>query len=174
MQLVEVIDDFLSESQCKSLESVMLKDNVTFPWFFVDNLNYDSKSRRIKKLGNYYLSNFLFEDGEEKGVHLPLFLPILNKLSLPLSKVHKIKANLYPRTQFRVHHAPHRDYPPGENKFTCLYYINDNNGFTVFEGKKKVKSKRNRMVRFDGSNIHNSTTCTDVNARYSVNFNCMR
>ena len=77
--------------------------------------------------------------------------------------------NLYPRTHLRVHHEPHCDYEPDCGLRTCLYYVNDNNGMTVFDGKKKVRSKKNRAILFDGSNKHHSTTPTNCNWRCSIN-----
>ena len=57
----------------------------------------------------------------------------------------------------------------------CILYINDNNGETCFKQKdgtiKKVLPKPNRVVFFDGSNPHCSSTCTDVKRRVNVNFN---
>ena len=77
--------------------------------------------------------------------------------------------NLYPRTQRRVHHSTHIDYQPNSGLRTCLYYVNTNNGVTIFDGKKTVKSIKNRIALFDGSIPHHSTTLTDVNYRCSIN-----
>ena len=39
---------------------------------------------------------------------------------------------------------------------------------TVFDGKRKVKSKKNRAIIFDGATMHHSTTPTDCNWRVSI------
>ena len=48
-----------------------------------------------------------------------------------------------------------------------------NNGFTVFDGKRKIRSKKNRAIMFDGSTKHHSTTPTDSNWRCSINIDYM-
>ena len=82
----------------------------------------------------------------------------------------RLKVNLYPRTQRRIHHESHVDYDPDSGFETCLYYVNTNNGITKFDGTfKSIKSKRNRIALFNGSNYHHSTSPTDSNYRTSVN-----
>ena len=102
---------------------------------------------------------------------LPVFNPLLSKLNVPLKTVWRVKANLYPRTQWRVHHKSHVDYYHHEeiSLTTCLYYLNDSNRVTIFDGKKKVKAKGNRAIFFDGTNRHHSTTPTDANCGISFN-----
>ena len=68
-----------------------------------------------------------------------------------------------------VHHEPHTDYEPNLGLRTCLYYVNTNNGFTIFDGKRKIRSKKNRAIIFDGSIKHHSTTPTNCNWRGSIN-----
>lgn len=156
----EIYDDFLTDYQSNIIENALI--NQQFNWYFHNDLNGESR------LGNYYFNHTLIEDRITYSEHTPLFSYIIDKLSL---NVIRLKANLYPRTQFRVHHKSHTDYEPG-NKFTCLYYVNTNNGYTIIDGKKKIKSKKNRLLIFDGSIPHHSTTCTNVNYRCTVNFSC--
>ena len=104
---------------------------------------------------------------------LPVVLPIIDKLGVPLSKVRRIKGNLSTRTQRRYNHQVHYDYQPNSPWISLCYYVNSTNGPTVFDNKRwikrKVKSKRNRLARFDGSHGHHSTTPTDANYRITIN-----
>ena len=75
----------------------------------------------------------------------------------------------YPRSAVTTHTPSHVDYDPDSGFETCLYYVNDNNGMTVFDGKRKVRSKKNRAIIFDGATKHHSTTPTNFNWRASIN-----
>ena len=60
-----------------------------------------------------------------------------------------------------------------DQDFKCkvaLYYINDNNGYTII-GDKKVESKSNRMVLFNSNQKHCGTNSTNCNNRMVINFN---
>ena len=49
-----------------------------------------------------------------------------------------------------------------EEKFkTAVFYCNTNNGSTMFGNGKKVESKANRAVVFDGRTPHCGVDCTD-------------
>ena len=174
----DIIENFLPEYQCKSLEDTVLSSD--FPWYFNSKLNVTEKNvikpKTRNYLGNYYFYHYAYlRENPSNSRYLDAFTSILNKLSIPLDNVDRIKVNLYPRTNQLVHHLSHQDYTSkNQQRFgmrTALYYVNTNNGFTKFDGTfKRVKSKRNRIVLFDGSNPHHSTTTTDVNYRISVNY----
>ncbi len=80
----------------------------------------------------------------------------------------RIKGNLHLNINKKQIHQPHVDYPFKHKG--CLFYLNDNNGFTYI-GKEKVKPKANRIVFFDPSKKHSSSLCTDAKRRVNINFN---
>ena len=53
---------------------------------------------------------------------------------------------------------------------TSVYYLNTNNGYTLFEDGK-VDSVENRMVTFNLNTKHSGTTATDTKRRVVLNFN---
>ena len=67
----------------------------------------------------------------------------------------------------------HSDYEPETAKRmqTAIYYVNSNDGYTLFEDGTKVESVANRLVRFPASIKHTGTTCTNANRRVLINFN---
>ena len=163
---IDIIDDFLTDYQANSLIKTLGESK--FPWFFVNDLNNEQRK------GNYYFNHSIIYNYEvESSQWVSLFQPLVNRIGISFRNVHRLKANLYTRTSFRVHHAPHIDYDPDRGLKTCLYYVNTNNGMTVFDGKRKIKSKRNRALLFDGSTKHHSTTPTDSNWRCSINIDYM-
>ena len=165
---IDIIDNFIASYHVNTLVRTFngkQEGKHLFPFLFLNDLNGD------EYLGNYYFSKTIINDFEILDPYwMPIFNPLLARLSCQPSAVLRLKVNLYPRTQRRVHHSPHMDYQPDLGFRTCLYYVNTNNGFTKFDGTfKSVKSKKNRAIFFDGSNKHHSTTPTDCNYRCSIN-----
>ena len=162
---MEIVDNFLSNYYCDQLSSCLIKDSYSdpFPWYFADDLN------GTNKIGNYYFNHTVVTDFKPVSRYFPLFYSLISRLSLNSQQIMRLKVNLYPRTQRRVHHESHIDYESNSGLRTCLYYLNDNDGVTIFDGKNRIKSKRNRAVLFDGSIKHHSTTPTNVNYRCTIN-----
>ena len=165
---VEIVDNFLSDYHADSyvkLFNGLQKGEGSFPWYFCDDLNNKKRS------GNFYFNNTVIENNKVLNYDwLTHFESLTTRLGLSFEGIWRLKVNLYPRTQRRVHHSSHKDYPPKSGLKTCLYYVNTNNGYTKFDGTfKSVKSKKNRAIFFDGSNSHHSTTPTDCNYRCSIN-----
>ena len=52
----------------------------------------------------------------------------------------------------------------------AILYLNTNDGYTII-GDEKVESIANRLLRFDATQMHHSTTCTDQQYRANINFN---
>ena len=52
-----------------------------------------------------------------------------------------------------------------------IFYVNTNDGFTVFEDGTKVESVANRMLTFPTNMKHSGTACTDQKYRIIINFN---
>ena len=164
---IEIVDNFLSSYNSNILIKTLNGTKMghgCFQWAFMNDMNYESY------VGNYYFNHVLVVNYEVIDSHwMPLFIPLLDKLKIALSNVYRLKVNLYTRTQRRVHHSSHKDYNPNEGFRTALYYVNTNNGVTIFDGKRTVKSIENRIALFDGSNKHHSTTPTDCNYRSTIN-----
>ena len=88
---------------------------------------------------------------------------ILNVLK-PTSLI-RIKANLVPRDSKITKHKMHTDVPAPTSSKTAVYYVNTNNGFTLFKKNKKITSEKNKLVMFNSDTEHASTTCTNKDYR---------
>ena len=56
--------------------------------------------------------------------------------------------------------------------YTAIFYINSNNGYTIFKDtKEKVKSVPNRLLKFDTRMKHSGVSSTDEKRRVVINFN---
>ena len=54
---------------------------------------------------------------------------------------------------------------------TSVFYVNTNNGGTIFQNGKKITSTNNRLVEFDSHQKQAADGCTDQKDRVLINFN---
>ena len=81
----------------------------------------------------------------------------------------RVKANLYLRTDEIVHNDNHIDY---EFEHTAaILYVKTNDGLTILEDGTECESIANRLLLFDASKPHHSTSCTDQKRRVNININ---
>jgi hypothetical protein len=95
---------------------------------------------------------------------------------LHMVSIFRIRANLLTRLPNIVQNPFHVDMDiMSEEKqkewTTSIFYVNTNDGFTVFEDGTKVESVANRMLTFPANMKHTGTTCTDQQSRIVINFN---
>ena len=95
-----------------------------------------------------------------------LFASTLEKLKV--KALIRIKANCYPKTHEIYEHGMHTDFKWTHK--TALFSINTCDGYTKLEDGTKIDSIANRMLLFDGSEDHTSSTCTNQLSRMNVNF----
>ena len=159
--MFKVIDNYLDAHQHLILKTIMESDK--FPWFYTKGkVNSTDKP----KLFDYQFTHIFYINNNINSNFFDDLNPILNKLK-PLSLI-KIKANLNAPTEKIMESDYHID-----QKFKCkiaLYYLNDNDGYTVID-KEKVLSKKNRMVFFNSDVKHFGTNSTNCNNRMLINFN---
>ena len=133
----------------------------TFPWYF-----NDVKVKKNDKLFEYQFVHIFYNDNNVNSDFFNHLNSLIKKLK-PLSLI-RIKANCNPISNNLIKFDKHVD-----QKFKCktaIYYLNDNNGYTVI-GDKKIESKSNRMVFFDTDKEHYGTNSTNCNNRMIINFN---
>jgi len=161
----KIIDNFLSLEDFNNIKNIL--SSKDFPWFYnKDGVSYSNKFDGI------YFSSILYkqqEDGVSFNIsnYYYILIPLL-KLIKPKSLL-RVKANLYPRTERIFEHGKHIDYDFSHKSF--LFYINTNNGVTILKNGTKINSVENRGLFFDSSELHQSTTCSDQEARININFN---
>ena len=104
----------------------------------------------------------------KKSEYYDLFEPVFNKLP-EFNLLLRAKINLYGRTNELIHHADHIDMKM-EHK-GAVFSLNTCDGYTKFSDGTKVESVANRIVFFDASKEHQSTTTSNSKLRYNINFN---
>lgn len=164
--MIEVIDNFLDSNTFEIIKrSFCYTDN--FPWYLSTGVSNAIEGNKKSLDGNYFY-HLLYYNHNPNSDYFKLIVPILEKIQ-PFA-INRIKANFYPTTFSIIEHGWHKDYP--FNHRGCVYYLNTNNGKTIFESGEKVDSIENRIIFFDPSKNHRSTTCSDDPVgRYNINFN---
>ena len=167
---IKVIDNFLSKDELKTLQDLIVF-NLDFPFFLSSHLNnMDTDSTNFWE---WYGSNSIYKVGEGVDLYMSninLYNMIWGMFAprIQYDKLIRIKANFYPYTETIKEHAPHRDYD--FEHAGAVYSLNTCDGYTRIENQR-VDSVENRMVFFNASKLHNSTTTSNAKGRFNINFN---
>lgn len=158
--MIEVYDDFINKTSLENIQENMLFGN--FPWFYNPFVTYQDEEEEGFQFQHSFYNYF-----SPKSDYIYLIDQIIEKIN-PVAIV-RIKANLLTKSSSNIIHPFHRDFD-----FKCktaVFYVNTNNGFTIFENGKKIESVENRIVIFDSNENHAGSTCTDEKCRVVINFN---
>ena len=156
----KIIDNFLPQDYFVHLQRIMTDHN--FPWLYNAEV---ANSGEIQD--HFYFTHNLFQDFQPTSSIFEEFVPFFKQLEM--NAMVRARALLYVNQGRQIVHEKHIDF-----KFphkTAVFYMNTNNGYTEFEDGTKVESVENRIVFFDGSIPHNSSTCTDQKIRVVVSIN---
>ena len=158
---MKIEDNYLDNDDLLVILDTMTKEG--FPWFY-QAFPERSDNKDVLLVHDFYTHKMV---PYCEGQGLMLLEPILKKID-PKALI-RIKANSYPNTSQVKEHKMHTDltYPCT----TSIFYLNTNNGVTKFEDGTIVESVANRLLTFDTTMPHCSTSCTDERVRYNINFN---
>ena len=163
----EVIDNFLPSDVFTELYKTLLSCNYDEPkplWQYVPSITQNDKNWKVFNLVHMVMDTH----------HLDRISPLYNNIaphieSLNIKSLIRIKINMYPNTQETYEHGMHTDFPFPH--IAALLSINTCNGYTKLEDGTKIDSVENRMLIFDASKDHCSSTCTDQPVRVNININ---
>ena len=169
-QMIMVEDNILTPEEFRKISDVLVT-NSGFPWFFNDIIDYDSDSGDIDKY--QFVHNFYNNDSPTSELY-SIVEPILAIIAP--TTIFRVKANLLTRTSKIVENRFHIDMGDLSEEqqkgwTTSVFYVNTNNGYTLFEDGTKVKSVANKMITFPSNMRHTGTSCTDEQIRVVINFN---
>ena len=161
----KVIDNFLDEEYFDSLVSLFTDKEKTgsgvMPWFF------QSDVAGLVEDKIFFLYHMFYENHVPASDLYEKLIPLLEKLGV--KALMRIKANLYPNTHIIHEHPMHTDYPYSHSG--ALLSLNTCDGYTKIKDGTKINSVANRVLLFDPSEEHCSTTTTNVLARFNININ---
>jgi hypothetical protein len=159
----KITDNFLSKEDYRNVKTRMVDSNQ-FPWFFSNILDDKAEENNFQFVHPFY--DFWNWIGNDVWVIKPLIDKIDPKAWI------RIKANLTTRSDKIIEQGWHTDYD-----FPCttaIFYLNDNDGYTVFEDGTKVESKGNRFVEFNSQYAHSGTSHTNEKTRVVINMNYIK
>ena len=166
---IEIIDNFIPDYYFKPLQSRLLGEYM--PWFHNEYIlpEHDGTNKIFQFIHLFYDISPGY-NGETPVYSLVKDPFNIIRQKLNITKLHRIKANLRPRSFFnRSGGGYHTD--GFDCSHTSIYYINTNNGYTKFKNGPKVKSVENRMLVFPSNLEHQGYTCSDTLKRVVLNFN---
>jgi len=158
----KIIDNFLNESEFE-IVSKNINNNKIFPWFFQPDVTDENENNNYF----YFVHTFFEKDFNIESPFLYDLKPLLDKLSI--KQLLRVKGNLYPNQGKFIEHQAHRDYDFKHRG--AIFYLNTNDGYTKLDNNEKIKSIKNRLLLFDPSKNHSSTTCTNNKVRLNININ---
>jgi hypothetical protein len=168
MYEVTVIDNLLPADEFKLVQDRML--STDFPWYYNTSVN-KAYGSILDNDGDFQFTHVFYKDFRPNSDEFTnIIWPILKRIH-PVSII-RIKANLLTKESIIQEHGLHTDIP--DLKISCktaVYYINTNNGYTMFEDGTKINSLENRLVVFDSNMLHSGSSCTDAKVRCVINFN---
>jgi len=162
-----VVDNFLTHHELAHLQEVYLEDD--FPWFWGPTTVPYEGSNCENELDNYQFYHPFYVPGMYNNTpYWNILDPIIKKLGV--RSLLRIKGNLTTRTTEIVEHGYHVDFK-WDDSLTAIYYVNSNDGYTIFEDGTKIESVENRIVIFPVHHKHSGTSCTNEKRRVIINFN---
>lgn len=162
-----ICDNYLATEDFLRIKNTML--SLDFPWYyhpFIDLAPYQEGYTDYQD--NFQFVHYFYAGGFPRGNNMQLLDPITTKINP--SALIRVKANLLTRTEQIRKNKFHVDFLLKKSK-TAIFYVNSNNGKTIFESGQEVDSVENRLVIFDCNLAHTGTTCTDEKVRCVINFN---
>jgi hypothetical protein len=170
----KVVDNFLKEEDFTNLQNLIIGDgnNLDFDWKIITDVALANWDKNYDKEVNSQLWNWYAVHPVYNTLPLsPHFDYIVNffRGKWDLKSLIRIKVNFYPHTSEVKEHAQHYDYDFSHRG--ALFSLNTCDGFTRMSNGDKVDSVANRMIFFDASELHNSSTTSNQKGRYNINFN---
>jgi len=176
---MKVIKNYITKEELNTIKQTL--ESPAFPWYCNHDITPNtyklaSHRQKFKKEDNtkLYLKNFQFTHtfyinyNISSSAYFNILNPILKKLN-PHALI-RIKANLRPYVEKPHQTEWHIDNEAPSAK-TAIFYVNTNNGYTLFKNKKIIKSEENKMVVFDSKLQHCGMSSTDTKYRMVINFN---
>ena len=169
---LKIIDNFLSENEFNELLKNTIDSGSQTPFMISSNVEFKSKTKQKEEYWSWYMTHMVYSgDVPESKIYphlremfVPKFIDIAN-----FKTMLRIKINAYPHTNEVKEHKEHSDY--AFKNMGALFSLNTCDGYTKFNDGTKVESVANRIVFFDASKKHQSSTTSNDKLRYNINFN---
>lgn len=160
---MRIIDNFLPPDEFEAISALMLGND--FPWFMSKT---KVGSHNPDNVFNSQFTHNIYDNYVPRSELWQTLDPIIHRLNA-IAWV-RIKANATTATETPYLYGMHVDIDDFTGT-TGVFYLNSNNGDTVFADGTRVSAVANRMVLFDAQTPHSGESCTDAKFRGVINFN---
>lgn len=157
-----ILDNYLSEIHFKQLQNSII-GNFNLLWNHSTNIASHDETVQESYFTHTIYDNYrsyspLWDTVKHIVIKFPDFRTIL-----------RAKINLYPKQHKIVEHPQHvdQDFPAKG----AILYLNTCDGFTRIDENTIVESVENRLLLFNSSKPHNSTSTTTPPGRFNININ---
>jgi hypothetical protein len=163
--MIKEIKNFLIKEDFLKISKLLNSED--FPWYYN---NYKIKESITHKLHEFQFTHTFYSNNIIKSNLYYIIEPILKKIN-PLA-ILRIKSNLTTNQKKTIPYGMHTDFNLKQKDIkTGIYYVNTNNGKTIFENGNKIISEENKFVFFPHHLKHTGTTHTNTKTRIVINFN---
>ena len=177
----KVIDNFLPSDEFTKLHDLILpqpsdyeKQLPQIEWTYNPEIISPGRPKKMywyeerdKNWRLFYLIHLIYNQ--------TLVSPFSKKIISPIEKLLdyktliRMKINMFPNTEKLHEHGMHTDFTYPHK--AAIFSINTCDGYTKLEDGTKIDSVANRMLLFDASKLHCSTTTTNQTVRVNININ---
>ena len=171
---IRVKDDFLTERDFIFLNEIFFHENTTWTptWHIADPLEVS----REDNYDDWFLAHIIYVNNEPvssayKDVKEKLVAEIAKLEEGDFAVLTRIKANFYPHTKTVNEHKHHKYDSFARRWRGAVYCLNTCDGYTGFSDGTKVDSVANRLILFDATQDHFSTSTSNAQARLNININ---
>ena len=164
---MKIYKNFIKKEYSNKINDELLKPY--FPWYY----------NKSQTGGNdtSFMSHIFHNGNDINSDYFHLVEPILEKLKIKY--LINVRANLCLKRPSRCSWHVDDLMPGGKyvanNKdlkhTTAIYYVNTNNGSTLFKNFKNVKCEKNKIVIFDANLHHKAKIQTNTDTRMVININ---
>jgi hypothetical protein len=185
---MKIIENFLPTEYQDSLEKLLLGSN--FSWYLDANTVTEpySQPEGVDNITDYMqFTHAFFQNDVVTSEHYN-FISLLSyhlmlSENINTTKPARIKANLnFPPLNYpdNHHYCTHVDVPREYDAITCIYYVNDADGDTLFfseDGKteiNRISPKKGTLVYFDSKIPHAGCPPKNSKTRCVINFNFLQ
>tara|TARA_Y100001951_G_C11133523_1_gene179539 strand:- start:71 stop:577 length:507 start_codon:yes stop_codon:yes gene_type:complete len=163
----KIIDNFLDKKDFNNLKKGM-EDTNYFPWFYAPCKDKTKDKTSDTDLNQWQFTHIFYENYTINSSKFDLVRAFIKKIN-PTALL-RIKANLTTYSPILKEGEFHQDTLT-KNVKSAIYYLNTNDGYTLFKkDKKKIESVANRMVFFNSTEWHTGTNTTNAKKRIVINF----
>lgn len=173
--MIKIFDNYLSEENFKKIFEKI--NSNFFPFYYCENIvkNSDDPYQFYHRLIGIENNEYIVSN------EINSFYPFFESIKKDFNVNFFLRATinfLTPHPEFeKEHHEPHIDIVDTPH-FVLLYYLNDSDGDTFFFEKnrivKRIKPKKNRLIYFDGSILHASSSPKKNNKRLVINLDIQK